>query len=69
MILDEHLSVPMTGNFIQYLPCLCVLDCAADSIVSAREPALCLEFNVCNEVVLGAADIAVVTEFKLQLAD
>lgn len=68
-VLDVHLAVPETGQFIVYLTGLFVLDCATDSVISTRKVALCLEFDVGNEVVLWAPHVAVVAKFVFHLSE
>lgn len=68
-ILDVHLAVPETGQFIVYLAGLFVLNCPTDSVVSTREVALGLEFDVGNEIVLWAPHVAVVAQLVFHLSE
>jgi hypothetical protein len=67
--LDMHFAVPETGEFIVYFASFLILDRPTNSIISAREVTLGLEFDVRDKVVFGAPHETVVSELILHLSE
>jgi hypothetical protein len=68
-ILNEHLLVPVAAELEQILSTLGVLDMASNSVVCSSHPALDLEVNLSFKTQLRTADVSVVTELVLHLAE
>ena len=68
-ILVLHLPVPQTRQFVVYLPSLFILDRSADCVVGAGEIALGLEFDIRNQIVIWASDVAMISEFIFHLPE